>query len=67
MLSKYRKANNTSVRIIEVELSFIPSSVFLIFTFLDFLFLKLELGLSITLQDHRSYIIIESSKILWKK
>ena len=67
MLSKYRKANNTSVRIIEVELSFIPSSFFLIFTFLDFLFLELELGLSIILQDHRLHVIMESGKRVWKK
>ena len=67
MLSEHRKANNTSVRIIKVELSFIPFSFFLIFTLLDFLFLELGLGLSITLQDHRLYIIMKSSKRLWKK
>ena len=67
MLLEYRKANDTSVRTIKVELSFIPSSFFLIFTFLDFLFLELELGLSIILQDHRLHVIMESGKRVWKK
>jgi len=67
VLLEYRKANDTSVRIIEVELSFIPSSFFLIFTFLDFLFLELGLGLSIILQDHRLHVIMESGKRVWKK
>ena len=52
----------------EVELSFIYFvSFFLISSFFWFSILDLGLGLSVTTQGHRSHVIIESGRRLWKE